>query len=52
MSWGDIEEVVSTSHLQQSQTEVIDAKLAIWKPQVISGLMNNTFLSHCTNSFE
>ena len=45
MNWDDIEEVVLTSHQQPSQTEVIDDKLAIWKPQVISALINNTFLS-------
>ena len=45
MNWDDIEEVVLTSHQQPSQTEVIDDKLAIWKSQVISALINNTFLS-------
>ena len=45
MNWDDIEEVVLTSHQQPSQTEVIDDKLDIWKPQVISALINNTFLS-------
>ena len=44
MNWGDIEEVV-TSHQQPSHTEVIDGKLAIWKPKVIPALINNSFLS-------
>ena len=42
MNWGDIE---------ASQTEEIDDKLAIWKPQVISALINNTFLSPLHGKF-
>ena len=45
MNWDDIEEVVVTSHQQPSQTDIIDDKLAIWKPQVISALINNSFLN-------
>ena len=45
MNWDDIKEVVLTSHQQPLQTEEIDDKLAIWKPQAISALINNTFLS-------
>ena len=43
MNWDGIEEIVLTSLQQPSQTEVIDDKLAIWKPQVISALINNVY---------
>ena len=36
MSCDDMEEIVTTSHQQPSQTEDNDAKLTIWKPKVIS----------------
>ena len=38
MSCDDIEDIVTTSHQQPSQTEDIDAKLTIWKPKVLSAL--------------
>ena len=45
MSWDDIEEIVTTSHQQLSQTEDFDAKLALWKPKVLSALIENTYLN-------
>ena len=46
MSCDDIEETVTTSHQQPSQTEDIDAKLTIWKPKVFSVLTHKTYLNH------
>ena len=40
MSCDDIEEIVTTSHQQSSQTEDIDAKLTIWEPKVLSFQQN------------
>ena len=44
MSCDDIEEIVTTSHQQPSQTEDIDAKLTVWKPKVLS-LTHNTYFN-------
>ena len=40
MSCDDIEEIVTTSRQQPSQTEDINAKLTIWKPKMLSALQN------------
>ena len=45
MGCDDIEEIVTTSHQQPSQTEDIDAKLTIWKPKVLSALTYKTYLN-------
>ena len=45
MSCDDIEEIVTTSHQQPSQTEDTDAKLTIWKPKVLSALTYKTYLN-------
>ena len=45
MSCDDIEEIVTNSHQQPSQTEDIDAKLTIWKPKVLSALTCKTYLN-------
>ena len=45
MGCDDIEEIVTTSRQQPSQTEDIDAKLTIWKPKVLSALTHKTYLN-------
>ena len=45
MTCDDIEEIVTTSRQQPSQTEDIDAKLTIWKPKVLSALTHKTYLN-------
>ena len=45
MSCDDIEEIVTISHQQPSQTEDIDAKLTIWKLKVLSVLTHKTYLN-------
>ena len=45
MSFYDIEEIVTTSQQQPSQTEDIDDKLTIWKPKVLSALTCKIYLN-------
>ena len=45
MSCNDIEEIVTTSHIQPSQTQDIDAKLTIWKLKVLPALTCKTYLN-------
>ena len=45
MSCDDIEEIITTSHQQPSQTEEIDDKLTIWKPKVLSDFNHKTNLN-------
>ena len=50
MSCDDIEEIVTTSHEQSSQTEDIDAKLTIWEPKVLSFQQNPLHEHHATEA--
>ena len=45
INWDDIEGCINFPPTTVTRIEVIDNKLAIWKPQVISAFINNTFLN-------